>query len=164
MSPNRRYFAVLAAVATLAITGCVSTPAPRTIADTAAATPELSTLSRLIQDAGLADTLRGPGPFTVFAPTNEAFAKVPTATMAQLTADRERLRAVLTYHVLAGRTASSEVKTGPAKTVQGSNVGLSRAGTFVTVEDAVVTRADLAATNGVVHMIDTVLIPPAPRR
>lgn len=164
MSPNRRAFALLAAAATLTFAGCASTPTPRTITDTAAATPELSTLSRLIQEAGLADTLRGTGPFTVFAPTNDAFAKVPAATMAQLAADRERLRAVLTYHVVAGRMAAAEVKTAPAKTVQGSNITLSRAGTFVTVEDAVVTRADVGATNGVVHLIDTVLIPPAPRR
>ncbi|MCA3239858.1 MAG: fasciclin domain-containing protein [Rubrivivax sp.] len=161
---TKRAFALLAATTALALAGCASTPAPATITDTAARTPQLSTLSKLINDAGLADTLRGAGPFTVFAPTDEAFKAVPAATMAQLAQDKQMLLAVLNYHVIPGKVTSAEVKTGNVKTVQGANVAVSKAGTFVTVEDAVVTTADVAVTNGVVHVIDKVLLPPAPPR
>lgn len=147
-------------VALAALAGCASTPAPTTITETAARTPQLSTLNKLIGDAGLADTLRGPGPFTVFAPTDEAFKAVPAATLAALGKDKEMLKSVLTYHVLAGKVMSADVKNGNAKTVQGAEVALSKAGSFVTVEDAVVGTADVAASNGVVHLIDRVLIPP----
>jgi uncharacterized surface protein with fasciclin (FAS1) repeats len=164
MTMTKRAFALLAATTALALAGCASTPAPATITDTAARTPQLSTLSKLINDAGLADTLRGAGPFTVFAPTNEAFKAVPAATMAQLAQDKQMLLAVLNYHVIPGKVTSAEVKTGNVKTVQGANVAVSKAGTFVTVEDAVVTTADVAVTNGVVHVIDKVLLPPAPPR
>jgi uncharacterized surface protein with fasciclin (FAS1) repeats len=163
MTVKRSFLLASLAAAAAVTVGCASTPTPKTITDTALATPELSTLAKLIGDAGLADTLRGNGPFTVFAPSNEAFAKVPPATLQALAADRQRLAQVLTYHVVPGRVAAADVKTGPAKTVQGANLALSRAGTFVTVEDAVVTKADVSATNGVVHVIDSVLIPPAPR-
>lgn len=144
--------------------GCATTPAPTTITDTAARTPQLSTLTRLLGEAGLADTLRGAGPFTVFAPSDAAFKAVPAATMAQLASDKEMLRSVLTFHVVPGKIMAAEVKNGPAKSVQGANLALSRAGTFVTVEDAVVQVADVPVTNGVVHIIDTVLIPPPPPR
>jgi uncharacterized surface protein with fasciclin (FAS1) repeats len=164
MTMTKRAFALLAATAALALAGCASTPAPATITDTAARTPQLSTLSKLISDAGLADTLRGAGPFTVFAPTDEAFKAVPAATMARLAQDKQMLLAVLNYHVIPGKVSSADVKTGNVKTVQGANVAVSKAGTFVTVEDAVVTQADVAVTNGVVHVIDKVLLPPAPRR
>ena len=122
--------------------------------------PQLSTLSKLISDAGLADTLRGPGPFTLFAPTDEAFKAVPAKTLAELAANKEMLAAVLTFHVLPGKVMSADVKNGAAKTVNGANVALAKSGTFVTVEDAVVQQADVPATNGVVHLIDRVLIPP----
>lgn len=146
--------------ALILVAGCATTPAPTTIADTAARTPQLSTLAKLINDAGLAETLRGPGPFTVFAPSDDAFKAVPARTLEDLAKDKELLKSVLTYHVLPGNVPAAEVKTGNAKTVQGANVALSRAGTFVTVEDAVVTQADVKASNGVVHVIDRVLIPP----
>jgi uncharacterized surface protein with fasciclin (FAS1) repeats len=150
---------VLAAVAGLA--GC-ATPAatPVSIADTAARTPQLSTLNRLIADAGLADTLRAAGPYTVFAPSDEAFKAVPAKTMAELAADKALLKSVLSYHVLPAKVTAAEVKNGNAKTVQGANLALARAGTMVTVEDAVVTQADVPASNGVVHVIDRVLMPP----
>jgi uncharacterized surface protein with fasciclin (FAS1) repeats len=144
-----------------ALTGCATAPAPMTIADTAARTPQLTTLNKLINDAGLADTLRGAGPYTVFAPTDDAFKAVPAATLEALGKDKERLKAVLAYHVVAGQMLAADVKNGPAKTLQGANVALSKSGTFVTVEDAVVTQADVAVTNGVVHVIDRVLMPPA---
>lgn len=142
------------------MTGCATTPAPTTVADTAARTPELSTLNKLINDAGLADTLRGPGPYTVFAPSDAAFKAVPAKTMDELASNKELLKSVLTYHVVPGKLTSDEVKNGNTKTVQGASVALSKAGTFVTVEDAMVTQADVPATNGVVHVIDRVLIPP----
>jgi uncharacterized surface protein with fasciclin (FAS1) repeats len=148
------------AAAAAGLMACATTPAPTTVADTAARTPQLSTLTKLISDAGLTDTLRGAGPFTVFAPSDEAFKAVPAKTMAELAANKELLKAVLTYHVLPGKVASADAKNGNVKTVQGANVAVARAGTFVTVEDAVVTQADVMATNGVVHIIDKVLIPP----
>ena len=162
---KRNLLQLTGAVALVAfLGGCATTPAPTTITDTAARTPQLSTLTRLLGEAGLADTLRGAGPFTVFAPSDAAFKAVPAATMAQLASDKEMLRSVLTFHVVPGKIMAAEVKNGPAKSVQGANLALSRAGTFVTVEDAVVQVADVPVTNGVVHIIDTVLIPPPPPR
>ena len=160
----RRTSLALAAFAFVALSGCASAPPPAPITDVAARTPQLSTLARLVNEAGLADTLRGTGPFTVFAPSDDAFKAVPAATLAELARDRDRLRAVLTYHVVPGTLTSAAVKTESVKTVNGANVALSKAGTFVTVEDAVVQTADVAATNGVVHVIDRVLMPPAPSR
>ena len=141
-------------------TACATIPAPKTVAETAASTPELSTLNQLIKTAGLADTLGGAGPFTVFAPTNDAFKAVPKATMDALGKDPAQLKAVLSYHVVPGKLMAAEVKNGSAKTVQGASVALSKAGTFVTVEEAMVTTADVQATNGVIHIVDRVLIPP----
>jgi len=149
-----------AAAALVALAGCATAPPPAAITDTVARAPQLSTLSKLISDAGLADTLRGPGPFTLFAPTDEAFKAVPAKTLAELAANKEMLAAVLTFHVLPGKVMSADVKNGAAKTVNGANVALAKSGTFVTVEDAVVQQADVPATNGVVHLIDRVLIPP----
>lgn len=153
--------ALLAAAAALALmAGCASTPAPTTITDTAARTPQLSTLSKLIADAGLQDTLRGPGPYTVFAPSDEAFKAVPAKMMQELAANKDLLKSVLSYHVLPGKVMAADVKTANVKTVQGANVAVASAGAFVTVEDAVVQQADVAASNGVVHVIDRVLMPP----
>jgi uncharacterized surface protein with fasciclin (FAS1) repeats len=161
MSLARRTLNVmLASLAVSALVGCATTPAPVTVAETAARTPELSTLTQLLKDAGLADTLRGAGPFTVFAPSDEAFKAVPAKTMAELSANRELLRSVLTFHVVPGQLTAAEAKTANVKTVQGANLAVAKAGTFLTVEDAVVTQADVMATNGVVHIIDKVLMPP----
>jgi uncharacterized surface protein with fasciclin (FAS1) repeats len=161
---RRHTLACATAVLALALAGCATTPAPAPVTDTAARAPQLSTLTRLINEAGLADTLRASGPFTVFAPSDEAFKAVPAATLEALAKDKERLRAVLTYHVVPGKLTSAEIKTAAVKTVNGANLALSKAGTFVTVEDAVVQTADVTATNGVVHVIDRVLMPPAPPR
>lgn len=144
----------------LSLAGCASTPAPSTIADTAARTPQLSTLNRLIAEAGLSDTLRTPGPFTVFAPSDEAFKAIPAKTMAELGSDKALLISVLTYHLVPGKTMAADVKNGNAKTVNGANLALAKAGAMVTVEDAVVVQADVTASNGVVHVIDRVLLPP----
>jgi uncharacterized surface protein with fasciclin (FAS1) repeats len=157
---NRRVLII--AAATAALSGCASMSNPVSVADTLAATPELSTLSSLVVKAGLTDTLKGPGPFTVFAPTNAAFAKVPAKTMEDLGKDSARLKAVLTYHVIPAKVMAADVKNNSnVKTVNGANVGVSKAGEFVTVEDGLVQKADMAATNGVVHVIDSVLIPAA---
>jgi len=139
---------------------CASTPSPLPITETAARTPQLSTLSRLIAEAGLDETLRGGGPYTVFAPSDEAFKAVPAATLQALSRDKVLLKDVLTFHVLPGKVMAADVQNGSTKTVNGASVALSRSGTFVTVEDAVVIQADVQATNGVVHVIDRVLIPP----
>lgn len=155
---KRRSLPLLAAA--LLLGACATAPAPVPITDTAARAPQLSTLARLIREAGMADTLRGGGPFTVFAPSDEAFKAVPAATMQELASNPQLLKDVLAFHVLPGKVASGEVKTGNAKTLQGGNLALSRAGSFVTVEEAVVTQADLPASNGVVHVIDRVLMPP----
>jgi uncharacterized surface protein with fasciclin (FAS1) repeats len=154
-----RRFALLATVAALAA-GCATTPAPASVADTIARDPQLSTLSGLVRQAGLADTLRGAGPYTVFAPTNDAFKAVPAKTMAELGHDPARLKAVLGYHVLQAKVMAADVGNGNAKTVQGSNLALAKAGSFVTVDEAMVQTADIGASNGVVHTIDRVLMPP----
>jgi uncharacterized surface protein with fasciclin (FAS1) repeats len=150
------------AITTLALglVACASVPTAATVTDTAARTPQLSTLTRLVTEAGLADTLRGAGPFTVFAPSNDAFKALPADTLAKLGTDKELLRSVLTYHVVAGKVLAADIQTGNAKTVQGANLALSKAGSFVTVEDAMVQTADVVTTNGVVHIIDRVLMPP----
>ena len=165
---NRRNLFVSAsfsAIAALAIvSGCATMQAPVSVAETIAANPQLSTLNGLIVKAGLVDTLKGAGPFTVFAPNNDAFTKVPAKTMAALGADPALLKSVLSYQVVPGKTMAADVKNGNAKTVQGANLALSKAGGFVTVEDAVVQMADITASNGVVHVIDAVLIPPPAAR
>jgi len=157
---TRRILLKLAPLAAALFLGaCATTPAPTTVAQTIAANPQLSTATRLIQQAGLTETLQGPGPFTVFVPTDDAFKAVPPAMLDTLGKDPARLKAVLTYHVVPGSLASTDVKNGPVKTVQGSDMSLYRAGTFVTADEAVVTTADVRASNGVVHLVDKVLMP-----
>ena len=151
------------ALTVTALGGCATRSAPVSVAETIAANPELSTLSSLVVKTGLTDTLKSAGPFTVFAPSNEAFSKVPAKTMDDLGKDPAKLKAVLTYHVVAGKVMAADVKNGNSKTVNGANIALSKAGEFVTVEDAMVQTADISATNGVVHVVDSVLIPPATR-
>ncbi len=128
------------------------------IVDTAVAAGNFKTLVTALQAAGLVDTLKGKGPFTVFAPTDEAFAKVPKADLDALLKDKARLTAVLTYHVVSGKVMSTDIKPGKVKTVQGSELTISTAG-GVTVDAAKVTTPDIAADNGVIHVVDTVLMP-----
>ena len=158
----KRHF-MLAVTAIAVLAGCASTSQPVSLAETIAARPQLSTLNGLIIKAGLTDTLKSAGPFTVFAPTNEAFAKVPAKTMEALASDPAQLKAVLTYHVISGKVMLADVKNGNSKTVNGANVALSRAGDFMTVEEALVQTPDISALNGVVHIVDSVLLPPAKR-
>jgi len=143
----------------LSVVGCASMQ-PKSVPEVIAADPELSTLSKLISDAGLTQTLSGTGPFTVFAPTNAAFKNVPAKTMDELARNKELLSQVLTFHVVPAKAMAADVKQGNVKSVNGANLALSKAGAYVTVEDAVVTKSDLTATNGVVHVIDRVLMPP----
>ena len=159
---NRRVLVIAAtATAIAALNGCATVSAPVSVADTVAARPQLSTLNDLMAKAGLSGMLKETGPFTVFAPTNEAFTKVPVKTMNDLAAYPDKLKAVLTYHVVPGKVMAADVKNSNAKTANGANVALSKSGDFVTVEDAVVQQADIVATNGVVHVVDSVLIPPS---
>ena len=125
---------------------------------TAVGAGNFKTLVTAIKAAGLVDTLKGPGPFTVFAPTDEAFAKIPKADLDKLLADKAKLKSVLTYHVVSGKVMSTDIKPGKVKTVQGSDVTLSTTG-GVMVNNAKVVSADVAADNGVIHAIDTVLMP-----
>jgi uncharacterized surface protein with fasciclin (FAS1) repeats len=158
---KRRVLALVPALVLLA--ACASqqpAQAPATVADTIARDPQLSTLSSLVVRSGLADTLKDAGPYTVFAPTNDAFAAVPAKTMQELAADPVKLKSVLSYHVLPQRVTAATVQNGNAKTAEGGSVALSRAGDFVIVEDAMVQTADIGATNGVVHKVDRVLMPP----
>ncbi|MFC5497497.1 fasciclin domain-containing protein [Caenimonas terrae] len=154
---NRRFLLAASLLALLA--GCATPSAPLSVADTLARDPQLSTLNALVQQAGLADMLRGAGPYTVFAPTNEAFAGVPAATMAELK-DPARLKAVLSYHVLPARMVPADIKTVNARTANGAEVALARTGDFVTVEDALAQGHEVIASNGVVYAIDRVLMPP----
>lgn len=128
------------------------------IVDTAVAAGNFKTLATALQAAGLVDTLKGKGPFTVFAPTDEAFAKVPKADLDALLKDKAKLTAVLTYHVVAGKVMAADVKAGKVKTVQGSELTVTTAG-GVKVDNAKVIKTDIVADNGVIHVIDTVVIP-----
>ena len=156
---KRPFLFAVTAIALLG--GCASAPSPVSVADTIAGKPQLSTLAGLLTKAGLDDTLRSTGPFTVFAPSNDAFAKVPAATLQALAADPAKLKAALTFHVLPAKVMAADVKNSAVKTVNGANLAVSKAGEFVTVEDALVQAPDIAASNGVVHIIDSVLLPPA---
>ena len=129
------------------------------IVDTAKSAGSFNTLVTAVQAAGLVDTLKGPGPYTVFAPTDEAFAKVPKDKLDALLKDKQALTAVLTYHVVPGKVMAKDVKPGQVKTVQGSPVSLTAADGKVKVNDANVIKTDVGADNGVIHVIDMVLIP-----
>ncbi|MEH2171950.1 fasciclin domain-containing protein [Nostoc sp.] len=129
------------------------------IIDTATNNGSFTTLVAAIQAAGLVDTLKGAGPFTVFAPTDEAFNKLPAGTVDALLKDPEKLKKILTYHVVSGKVLAADVvKLKTAKTVEGSDVKID-ASNGVKINDATVATADVAADNGVIHVIDTVLIP-----
>lgn len=155
-----RRSSLMALVAAALLAACATTPAPAPLTDTLARDPQLSTFNRLVAQAGLADELRTAGPLTVFAPSDEAFKAVPAKTMEALAADPAQLKAVLSYHIIDGRMTAADVKPGTAKTRQGASLALAKAGSFVTVDDAVVQQADVTATNGVAHVIDRVLTPP----
>ena len=156
---NRRtLLAALAAVAVLG-TSAKAADAPRDIVDTAVAAGSFKTLATALQAAGLVETLKGAGPFTVFAPTDEAFAKLPAGTLEGLLKDKARLTAILTYHVVPGKVMASDVvKLKSAQTVQGSSVMID-ATKGVKVDGANVVKTDIACSNGVIHVIDAVILP-----
>ncbi|MCY7314097.1 MAG: fasciclin domain-containing protein [Rubrivivax sp.] len=128
------------------------------IVDTAVAAGNFKTLATALQAAGLVETLKGKGPFTVFAPTDEAFAKIPKADLDALLKDKAKLTAVLTYHVVPGKVMAKNVKAGKVKTVQGSELTVSTTG-GVMVDNAKVIKTDIVADNGVIHVIDSVVLP-----
>jgi uncharacterized surface protein with fasciclin (FAS1) repeats len=128
------------------------------IVDTAISAGSFKTLVTAVQAAGLVETLKGKGPFTVFAPTDAAFAKIPKDQLDALLADKAKLTKVLTYHVVAGKVMAADVKAGPVKTVEGSNMTITTVG-GVMVDKAKVTATDIAASNGVIHVIDSVIVP-----
>lgn len=128
------------------------------IVETAVQAGSFKTLVAAVQAAGLVDTLKGPGPFTVFAPSDEAFAKVPKDALDALLKDKAALTKVLTYHVVSGKVMAADVKAGKVRTVQGQELTLGTTG-GVTVDNARVTAADVVASNGVIHVIDTVVMP-----
>jgi uncharacterized surface protein with fasciclin (FAS1) repeats len=160
----RRTFLSLTAAAALMAAPVLSTPAQAAdmdIVDTAVAAGSFTTLVAAVQAAGLVETLKGPGPFTVFAPTDEAFAALPAGTVEDLLKpeNKDKLVAILTYHVVAGKVMSTDLTNGMmAATVQGGEVTIMTEG-GVMVDAAHVTTADIEATNGVIHVIDAVILP-----
>ncbi len=141
----------------LAVTAAFSVQA-KDIVDTAVGAGNFKTLAAALTAAGLIDTLKGPGPFTVFAPTDEAFAKIPKADLDALLKDKAKLTSVLTYHVVGGKVMAADVKAGKVKTVQGSEMTIATSG-GVMVDKAKVIKTDIVADNGVIHVIDTVIMP-----
>ena len=153
--------ACAAVAATPAAASAASAP-QKNIVETAAAAPQFSTLVSLVRKAGLVRTLSGRTAYTVFAPTNAAFDRVPRRTLAALGRDRAMLKAVLLYHVVSGRvTARAVVRLDSARTVNGARVAIRVRRGKVYVNDAQVTKADIGASNGVVHQINRVLLPPS---
>jgi uncharacterized surface protein with fasciclin (FAS1) repeats len=133
------------------------------IVDTAVAAGEFTTLAAALEAAGLVETLKGEGPFTVFAPTDDAFAKLPAGTVESLLEpeNKEQLAAILTYHVVPGEVMAADVVTmSEADTVNGKPLSIKAEGGAVMVNDATVTQADVDASNGVIHVVDTVILPP----
>ena len=140
------------------VTSTVAMAADKDIVDTAQSAGSFNTLVVALKTAGLVETLKGKGPFTVFAPNDAAFAKIPKEQLDALLADKGRLTKVLTYHVVAGKVMAADVKAGPVKTVEGSNLTISTTG-GVMVDNAKVIKTDIAASNGVIHVIDSVVMP-----
>lgn len=141
--------------------GAAAAETEKDIVDTAVAAGQFKTLVTAVKAADLVETLKGKGPFTVFAPTDEAFAKVPKETLDALLKDKKALTGVLTYHVVKGSVKAADVvKLDSAKTVQGKPVEIKVSGDKVTVNGAQVVKTDIVCSNGVIHVIDAVLLPP----
>ena len=138
-----------------------SQAAPKDTADTAASIDDFSTLVAAVKAAGLVDTLKGDGPFTVFAPTNEAFAKLPEGTVENLLKpeNKDQLVSILTYHVVPGKVMAADVSAGMVPTVNGEEIEISIADGNVMIDDAKVTQTDVETSNGVIHVIDSVIMP-----
>jgi uncharacterized surface protein with fasciclin (FAS1) repeats len=139
---------------------CAFSAAAADIVDTAVSAGSFTTLVKAVKAAGLVDTLKSAGPFTVFAPTDEAFAKLPAGTVENLVNNPEQLRKILTYHVVAGKVMASDVvKLTSAKTVEGSEAAIKVKNGGVMVDNAKVIKADIVCDNGVIHVIDSVILP-----
>ena len=155
--------AVVLAVVGLAIGSGFARASNQDIVDTAVSAGQFKTLAAALKAADLVATLKGPGPFTVFAPTDEAFAKLPAGTVENLLKpeNKAKLTAILTYHVVPGAVRAEQVtKLDQAKTVNGAMVKVTTQGGKVTINDATVVKADTAASNGIIHVIDKVILPP----
>jgi uncharacterized surface protein with fasciclin (FAS1) repeats len=154
---------VFVALSSLAL--AMSHGGKKDIVDTAVAAGSFNTLVAAVQAAGLVDTLKSKGPFTVFAPTDAAFAKLPAGTVENLLKpeNKDQLVAVLTYHVISGKVMAADIagKTLNAATVQGQSVAINATGSAVTIDAATVVSVDIEASNGVIHVIDTVILPAA---
>ncbi len=156
----KSYIAVVALAFCFLIPSVGRADAPKDIVDTAIAAGTFKTLAKALTEAGLVETLKGKGPFTVFAPTDEAFAKLPKGTVEALLKDKKKLAAVLTYHVVAGKVlAADAAKLTSAKTVNGQSLTIKAAKGTVTIDGATVIKADIIASNGVIHVIDAVILP-----
>jgi uncharacterized surface protein with fasciclin (FAS1) repeats len=154
---------VAAAALGLAVGGASVRAAGSDIVDTAVSAGQFKTLATALGAAGLVETLKGPGPFTVFAPTDDAFAKLPAGTVETLLKpeNKDQLTAILTYHVVPGKVMAADVvKLDEAKTVNGKMIDVSVRGDKVMTNDATVTKTDIQASNGVIHVIDSVILPP----
>ena len=164
MTKMLRSMVVAAAVAAMVLAGGSAFAQEKDIVDTAVAAGSFTTLAKALTAGELIQTLKGKGPFTVFAPTDEAFAKLPAATLADLLKpeNKAKLQAILTYHVVPGKVMASEVtKLKSAKTVNGQSVKISVMGGGVMIDNAHVVKTDIVTSNGVIHVIDTVLLPAA---
>ena len=149
----------LFAIAVLALSATAVNAQEKDIVDTAIGAGQFTTLVKAVQAAGLVDTLKGPGPFTVFAPTDAAFAKLPAGTLDGLLKNPEKLKAVLTYHVVAGKVMAADVKPGMVKTVEGADATITVKGGKVMIDKAHVVKTDIVCSNGVIHVIDAVILP-----
>jgi len=155
----KKFLSVLA-LGLVAFAGTALKAQEKDIVDTAVAAGSFTTLAKALTAAGLVDTLKGPGPFTVLAPTDDAFAKLPPGALDKLIANPAQLKKVLTYHVIAGKAMAADVmKMKSAKTLQGTTVKIRTVGGKVMINNATVSKADIACSNGVIHVIDTVLMP-----
>ncbi len=136
--------------------------ASQNIVETAVAAGSFKTLVAAVKAAGLVETLSGTGPFTVFAPTDEAFAKLPAGTLDDLLKpeNKEKLAGILTYHVVAGKVMAADVKAGEVATVNGAKATIAVTADGVTIDKAKVVKTDIATSNGVIHVIDSVILPP----
>ena len=167
---KKKLFAAAALAALITVPACApayksgETQSMKNIVQVAAENGNYNTLVAAVKAAGLVETLSGPGPFTVFAPTDAAFAKLPAGTIPALIADKEKLTAILTYHVLSGRVVAADITRmngAEPTTINGQKLDIEVRGGKVFVNQAQVTTADVAASNGVIHVIDAVLMPSA---
>lgn len=155
-----KIMSILALALALSFASLSAVAAEKDIVDTAVAAGSFNTLVTAVKAAGLVDTLKSAGPFTVFAPTDEAFAKVPKATLDALLADKEKLKQVLLYHVVSGKVmAAKAVTLSEAKTVQGSSAKISTMGGKAKIDNANIVKTDIECSNGVIHVIDSVIMP-----